>query len=322
MVDSLVPVNSPLDISLEDAVETLAKRAVFARRINGALEKRAQLKSAQPKPNFMSQWLGGENLKRIGIGGLVGAGLGGVGGGLLSLGRPEEERHTLRDALTGALAGGALGAGGTALYNLPSALGKDPATLGREAKTKAETAVATTAATTAAREKALRDMQVIRENPIFQTLDKLQANVNLPLTAGTSAAAAAFHFGREPVTQTRLGISKLVSEGGKHPVLKDPDILNLAKVQSSGALRKAMGAIAKKPGGREMLRVIQAEGRLTPRYSWWRRGFRGGGLGAAALSPAIAELYLRRKIEHAAEALRRSGVERPQQIVGGLLKQP
>lgn len=49
-------------------------------------------------------------------GGLIGAGVGAVGGGLSSLTAPPERRKTVSNMLTGALAGGAIGAGGTAAY--------------------------------------------------------------------------------------------------------------------------------------------------------------------------------------------------------------
>lgn len=109
-------VQSWLDGSMDGAIEMLAKRSVVARRIRGAREKTAIDWEA------LSKRLGGYGTKAldwVNAPGeqhlrypLVGAGVGGLLGGLSSLGRPKEERQTLRSALMGGMAGAGVGLGG------------------------------------------------------------------------------------------------------------------------------------------------------------------------------------------------------------------
>lgn len=105
-----------LDGSMEDAIEMLAKLAVVARRVRSAREKTAldlsdvgqQLKGYGTKALDWVNAPGKQHLRYP----LVGAGVGGLLGGLSSLGRPKEERQTLRSMLTGGIAGAGLGLGG------------------------------------------------------------------------------------------------------------------------------------------------------------------------------------------------------------------
>lgn len=87
---------------------TLAKRAAVVRMLPPTREKRAQTGSNSFLSNLGAMWAATPDAAK---GALMGAGLGGVGGYLSQAGRDEEDRRPWGSALTGALAGGALGGG-------------------------------------------------------------------------------------------------------------------------------------------------------------------------------------------------------------------
>ena len=123
-----------LDGSMESAIEMLAKRAVVARRVRVAREKAAkgidwgglgdQLKGYGTKALDWVNTPGQEHLRYP----LVGAGVGGLLGGLSSFGRPKEERQPFRSALTGGIAGAGAGLGGGLLRQNWDDLFPDPNT--------------------------------------------------------------------------------------------------------------------------------------------------------------------------------------------------
>lgn len=102
-------------LELEQCVENLARRSVLARRLGG-LNKQALDIPAPLQQLGRSIQSAYQSNPQLWQGALVGGGLGAAAGGLSSAfsGR-EERKYPLRNALTGAMAGGALGLGGQLL---------------------------------------------------------------------------------------------------------------------------------------------------------------------------------------------------------------
>ncbi len=98
--------------NLEDVLDVLAKKAVYNaefRRTKAAFLPQLQQLGSGAMDALKANPAAGA--------GLLGAGLGGAYGLATSFGRPEEERQPWSSALTGALAGGALGAGAGVAYD-------------------------------------------------------------------------------------------------------------------------------------------------------------------------------------------------------------
>ena len=123
-----------LDRDPAEAAEFLAKLAVASRRVGGFV------KAADMPPEVAAVLRNG----------LIGAGVGGVAGGISGL-LNRKRRNPLRTALTGALIGGGLGASGTALkgvYDSYAGNGPQggPASMTDQAAASQDTALAAAAA--------------------------------------------------------------------------------------------------------------------------------------------------------------------------------
>jgi len=108
----------------QEAAEFLAKRAMLGRRMRRVKEA-AGFGDTLAGLGETAKGYGSQALKWVSDPKhlatrvpLVGAGIGGLLGAVSSLGREKEERQPFRSALTGALAGGALGLGGVAAKDL------------------------------------------------------------------------------------------------------------------------------------------------------------------------------------------------------------
>lgn len=107
-------------LSLSDtgeAVKLLAKEAVFGRRMRRVKEAAGPLDAIKGYGQQALNWVTDPAHRNWRVP-LVAAGAGGLLGAASSLGRDPEERQPFQSALTGAVAGGALGAGGLAAKSL------------------------------------------------------------------------------------------------------------------------------------------------------------------------------------------------------------